>query len=151
MTKKPKTRGIFLLILGLIIYQFGLLATLQQATLISYLTEFLSIEVVEVVGVLLQLLGGFLIVAGLTSLISSIIAIQLENEMRTLGNEILSGVDERLSDVRDRLSDVRDLIARQRLSAAPQTQQTAARVCKFCGTSLGDEDFFCPKCGKAQK
>ena len=142
MKRKPKTRGSFMLILGLIIYLFGLLATLQQVTLISYLTTFLSIEVIEVMGVLLQLLGVFLIVAGLTSLISSIIAIQLENETRNL-YEILSRVDERVRDMSD-------VMARQRLSTAPQTQQTAARTCKFCGAPLGDEDLFCPNCGRSQ-
>jgi hypothetical protein len=142
MKSKPKAPGSFLLILGLIIYQFGLLATLQQAALIGYLRAFLSIEIIELMGVLLQLLGGFLIVAGLNSLVSGTIAIQLENELRNL-YEILSRVDKKISDMSD-------MMARQRLNKGPQTQQ-AARICKFCGTQLGDEDVFCPTCGKSQK
>ncbi|MCJ7635712.1 hypothetical protein MUP77_25385, partial [Candidatus Bathyarchaeota archaeon] len=100
-----------------------------------------NIHLVELMGVLLQLLGGFLIVAGLTSLVSGIIAIQLENELRNL-YEILSRVDERISGMSD-------MIARQRLNMGPQTHQTA-RICKFCATQLGDEDVFCPTCGKSQ-
>lgn len=143
MKRKPKTRGSFLLILGLVIYQFGLLATYQTALIGSISNVLPNIQLVELIGVLLQLLGGFLIVAGLTSLVSSIIAIQLENELRNLRQEILSGVDERVSNMSD-------MIARQRLNMGPQTHQTA-RICKFCATQLGDEDFFCPTCGKSQK
>jgi hypothetical protein len=142
MKRKPKTRGSFLLILGLVIYQFGLLATYQTALIGSISNVLPNIQLVELIGVLLQLLGGFLIVAGLTSLVSSIIAIQLENELHNL-YEILSRVDERISNMSD-------MIARQRLNMGPQTHQTA-RICKFCATQLGDEDFFCPTCGKSQK
>lgn len=142
MKRKPKTRGSFLLILGLVIYQFGLLATYQTALIGSIPNVLPNIQLVELIGVLLQLLGGFLIVAGLTSLVSSIIAIQLENELHNL-YEILSRVDERISNMSD-------MIARQRLNMSPQTHQTA-RICKFCATQLGDEDFFCPTCGKSQK
>lgn len=142
MKRKPMARGSYLLILGLVFFQFGLLATLQQTALISYLTAFLSVELVELMGVLLQLLGSILIVAGFTSLVSDIIAIQLENEMRNLGYEISSRVNERISDISG-------TIARQRLNMGPQTRQTA-RVCKFCATQLGDEDVFCPTCGKSQ-
>ena len=138
MKRKPRTFGSFLLILGLIIYQFGLLATYQTALIGSISNVLPNIQLVELMGVLLQLLGGFLIVAGLTSLVSGIIAIQLENELHNL-YEILSRVDERVSDI----------IARQRLNMGPQTNQTA-RICKFCATQLGNEDFFCPTCGKSQ-
>jgi|SRR3972149_7612673 len=139
MKRKPKTPGSFLLILGLIIYQFGLLATYQTALIGSILNVLPNIQLVELMGVLLQLLGVFLIVAGFTSLVSGIIAIQLENELHNL-YEILSRVDERVS----------DMIARQRLNMGPQTHQTS-RICKFCATQLGNEDFFCPTCGKSQK
>ncbi|HLE75328.1 MAG TPA: zinc ribbon domain-containing protein [Candidatus Bathyarchaeia archaeon] len=142
MKRNPITRGVFLLMLGLIVFQFGLLATFGRLSAWIGLNVLPDTLLVELMGVLLQLLGGFLIVAGLTSLISSIIAIQLESELRTLRNEILSGVDERISDITN-------MIARQKPNTGPQTHQTA-RVCKFCGTQLGDEDFFCPSCGKAQ-
>jgi len=140
MKSKPKTRGSFLFILGLITFQFGLLATLHQTVLTDYILDVLPIQLVELMGVLLQLVGGFLIVAGFTSLVSGIVAIQLENEIRDLGSEILSRVDERVS----------NLIARQRLDMGPQTDQMA-RICKFCATQLGSEDFFCPTCGKSQE
>jgi hypothetical protein len=130
------------LILGLIIFQFGLLATLQQTALTDYLTAFLSIELIELMGVLLQLLGSYLIVAGLNSLVSGAIAIQLENELHNL-YEILSRVDKKISGMSD-------MIARQKPNIGPQTQQ-AARTCRFCGAQLGDEDVFCPTCGKSQK
>jgi len=142
MKSKHRAPGSFLLILGLIIFQFGLLATLGQAALIGYLTAFLSIELIELMGILLQLLGTYLIVAGLNSLVSGTIAMQLENELHNL-YEILSRVDKKISDVSD-------LMARQRLNMAPQTQQ-AARICRFCGAQLSDEDVFCPTCGKSQK
>jgi hypothetical protein len=141
MKSKPRALGSFLLIFGLMLYQFGLLAALHQTALIDYvLNIFPDIQLLELIGILLQLLGGFLIVVGFTSLFSGIIAIQIENEMRNLGYEILSRVEERISNV----------MARQRLNMSPQNPP-AARTCKFCATQLGDEDVFCPTCGKSQK
>lgn len=119
MKRKPRSLGSFLLILGLVIYQFGLLATFHQTVLIGYVLNVLpNIQLVELMGVLLQLLEGFLIVAGFTSLVSGIVAVQFENEMRNLGYKILSRVDERANNMiaRQRLNMVRKPIKRLRFA-----------------------------------
>lgn len=141
MKRNPLALGTLLLILGLMIYQFGTLATLHQPTLMNYVSSFLpDVQLVELIGVLSQIFGIVLVVAGFISLVSSIFAIQLENEMRRLGREISIRIKEGISDI----------VARQRLNMSLQNPQTA-RVCKFCGSPFEGNDVFCPKCGKSQK
>jgi hypothetical protein len=141
MKRSPLAFGTLVLILGLMIYQFGTLVTLHQLTLMNYVLKVLpDIQLVELISVLLQIFGIVLVVVGFISLVSGIFAIQLENEMRRLGREISIRIEEGLS----------NMIARQRLSMGLQNPQ-AARVCKFCGSPLEGDNVFCPKCGKSQK
>ena len=139
--KSPLAFGTLVLILGLMIYQFGTLVTLHQPTLMNYVLKVLpDIQLVELISVLLQIFGIVLVVVGFISLVSGIFAIQLENEMHRLGREISTRIEE----------GIRNIVARQRLNMGLQNPPTA-QVCKFCGSLLEGDNVFCPKCGKSQK
>lgn len=146
--RKVQTLGIFLLILGLLLYQFGTLATLHQAALMDYVLSVLpDIQLVELIGVLLQLLGIALIVVGFTSLVSNIIATQLEderahteNEMRRLRYEISVRIEE----------SVGNIVAHLKPNVKTQNPQTT-QVCKFCGAQINEQDTFCSVCNRSQK
>ncbi len=142
MNKKSLSFGSFLLMLGVIIYEFGLLMTLhQQVSLITYITNaFPDIQTAELVGILLQLIGGIIVVSGFVSAVSNIVSIILENNRRNLVEEILIKFEER----------IRDVIVSKALNASPQVSSTDKR-CQFCGAGLKKEDIFCPVCGKSQK
>lgn len=141
MKRNPLALGSLLLILGLMLYPFGMLATLHHPALMNYILYVLpDIQLVELIGVLLQIFGIILVLMGFISLVSSIFAIQLENEMRRLGREISIRIEEGLSNI----------ISRQRLNMSLQNPQTA-QICKFCGSPLEGDNVFCPKCGKSQK
>ncbi|MGQ9551590.1 MAG: zinc ribbon domain-containing protein [Candidatus Bathycorpusculaceae bacterium] len=138
MPRSPSLRvGSTLLILGLIICQFGLLMTLHPQ--ISLIDQILNIMpdagFVELIGVLLQLLGGVLVATGLVISVSAIVEIKLEDERRSLLTEFLS-------------------VREARISGAPSPQaevSSATRRCKFCGTALTEGAIFCSSCGKSQK
>lgn len=129
-----------MLIFGLVTYQLGLLMALQQTALLNPITNlFPNVETIELIGVLLQFFGGFLVIAGLIGLVSDIVAIQLENEMRNLLSEILSRIEKRADRVK----------LLQKPDLGPKVSQTT-QICKFCGTILNNE-VFCSACGKSQK
>lgn len=122
------TFGIFMLIIGLIACQFGLLLTLHQTVLIDVVVDIVqNVEFIELIGIVLQLLGVIFIVTGFVISVLRIVAIKLESERRNLMGEILSILEERRQ------------ISR------------ATRKCKFCGTEIAEGDMFCPACGKSQK
>ena len=122
------TFGIFMLMVGLIACQFGLLLTLHQTVLISMVVNVVQdIELIELIGMVLQLLGVTFIVTGFVISVLRIVAVKLESERRNLMAEILSILEERR-----------------------QISQTTRR-CKFCGTEIMEGDMFCPACGKSQK
>ena len=133
--------GISLLVLGLIAHQFGLMITFHQIDLINYIMNNLpNIQLIELFGVLLQLLGGFFIVSGFIISISNIVSIKLENERRKLMSETRQMFEERIS----------GLMARQTLNIDSQVSVTH-QSCRFCGAELSEKDIFCPACGKSQK
>jgi len=133
--------GISLIILGLIAHQFGLMMTYQQIFLIDYIMNNLpNIQLIELFGVLLQLLGGFFIVSGFIISISNIVSIKIENERRKLMFETRQMFEERIN----------SLIARQTLNIDSQVSVTN-QSCRFCGAELTEKDIFCPVCGKSQK
>jgi hypothetical protein len=140
MQRKPLRRGAFLLILGLIILQLGELAIMHQTVLMGQVLDLLSNNVssLEFLGILTQLLGVALIVAGLTSLIDGIVTIKLENEIHNSEYRILAGIEEKISKA-----------MAQKMILSSQTH-LATKTCKFCAAQLTTEDVFCPSCGKSQ-
>lgn len=133
--------GISLLVLGLIAHQFGFLMTFNQVFLVNYImNNLLNIQLIEVFGVLLQLLGGFFIVSGFIISISNIVSIKLENERRKLMSETRQMFEERIN----------SLMAPQTLNIDSQASVTN-QSCRFCGVELTEKDIFCPVCGKSQK
>ncbi|MEM3626939.1 MAG: zinc ribbon domain-containing protein [Candidatus Bathyarchaeia archaeon] len=130
--------GIFLLILGFISIQFGLLMTLHQTTLVNYVSAILpETTSIELIGVLLQLLGVLLVTFGFVASVSSIVSIKLENKLHNLTAELLSKVEERRINITS-------LPTSLKVSSAPLK-------CKFCGTKLEKDDLFCTSCGKSQR
>lgn len=133
--------GIFLLILGFIAIQFGLLMTLHQTTLVNYLSAIMpETTSIELIGVLLQLLGVLLVTFGFVASVSSIVSIKLEDKMYDLTAELLSRVEER----RINMTSLQTPPTSLKVSSAPLK-------CKFCGTKLEKDDLFCPSCGKSQR
>jgi hypothetical protein len=111
--------------------QFGLLITLNPQTILIHISQIISdISIVELVGVLLQLLGGVLLVTGLIVSVSSIVEIKFEDERRNLLAEFLPIFEERIANV--------------------FTSQATAQKCKFCGTPLKAGAIFCSSCGRSQ-
>lgn len=143
MEKKSLSYGIFLLILGFIIYEFGLFMTLHQiSSLVAYITNIIpDTSTIELIGILLQFAGGTLIIAGFVSSISNIVSTNLENYRRNLADEILSRLEQKMTNI------MTSLTTQNVGSLAPQE----TRSCRFCGAKLGNEDLFCPSCGKSQK
>jgi len=125
------TLGTFLLILGLISCQFGLLLVLHQASFIDSILGIMPFQLVEILGAVLQLLGSALIVFGIVSLVNGITAEVTRDQTYRL-SETLLRIEER----------VRELNIRR-------AQRT--NVCKFCGALLEDESIFCQACGRSQK
>lgn len=129
--------GNSLVILGIVLCLFGLMLALHQTQLIEHVTNmFPSIQLAELVGILLQLLGVTLSVAGFNALISEIIERYFENEMGKWRNEITFKIERALSELKN---------------VSPEIIKSAAKSCKFCGAPLDEEEFFCRTCGKAQK
>jgi hypothetical protein len=115
--------------------------TLHQTTLINYIGSILpEATSIELIGVLLQLLGGLLMTFGFIASVSSIVSIKLEDEMRNLTSELLSRIEER------RVS----IAPTQTLPASLKVSSTTRR-CKFCGTELGKNELFCVSCGRSQR
>lgn len=133
--------GFSLLVLGLIAHQFGFLMTFNQVFLINYIMNNLpNIQLIELFGVLLQLLGGFFIVSGFIISISNIVSIKLQNERRKIMSETRQMFEERIN----------SLMAPQTLNIDSQVSVTH-QSCRFCGAELTEKDIFCPVCGKSQK
>jgi translation elongation factor EF-1beta len=131
MKINPVSLGTFLLILGLISCQFGLLLVLHQASLVDFILDILPFQSVEILGAVLQLLGSAFIAFGIVSLVNSITAEVTRDQTYRL-SETLLRIEER----------VRELNIQR-------TQRT--NICKFCGTPIGDDSIFCPACGRSQK
>jgi membrane-bound ClpP family serine protease len=130
MKINPVTLGTFLLILGLIFCQFGLLLVLHQATFTDFILGIMPFQLVEILGAFLQLLGSALIVFGIVSLVNGITTEVIRDQTYRLSETILR-VEERLGEL--------------------NVQKTQKSICKFCGTPIRDESIFCPVCGKSQK
>ena len=136
MRGSPQTKGTFLLILGLLVTQFGLLLTLHQTTLMNPLVNIVkNLETVELLGVLMMLIGSVLIVISTMSLMYSLVVGSVQDEMKTIGNQ-MSRV---METVREETAQLRSNVAAANL-----------RDCKFCGEPINKDAPFCTSCGKAQ-
>lgn len=137
MARSQQTKGTFLLILGLMVTQFGLLLTLHQTTLLDPLVNIVdSLQTIELLGVSMMLIGSVLIVISVMSLAYSIVVRPLQDEMQTIETQIPKVLE----------------VVRQEI-AQPRSNLTATEVqsCKFCGESINKDALFCTACGKAQR
>jgi len=123
---------------GLIAFSFGLLIALHQTIIINDIMSVIpDIDIVEVIGVLLQVFGAVLVVTGLLMSISSIVEIKLEDERRSL-IEFTASVERTLN-----------ALASQ-MAKKTQASETAQK-CKYCGAEFIEGDIFCPSCGRSQR
>ncbi len=129
--------GSALLMVGFILFSFGLLLALHQTIIVEDIMSIIpDSRVVEVVGVLLQVFGAVLVVTGLLMSISSIVAVKLEDERHVL-IEFTASVERTLNALESKMAGI--------------TKASEAQKCKYCGTELVEGDIFCPACGKSQK
>lgn len=126
----PIKLGTFLLILGLICWQFGLLVILHRP-FVNFISSIMPLQS-EFLGFILQFLGSALIVSGIINLVSSITA-EASREQTYRLFEALQRIE----------GEVRELYAHQK------TQGTS--ICKFCGAPIENGGIFCQACGGSQK
>jgi hypothetical protein len=117
--------GAFEMVLGFFVYEYGLFLTLNlwpslSGWTLGFLPWMLS---VPAMGAALQLIGGVLSIIGLLSCIVWVGS--QPREKRAPGG-------------------LREASAQEVRLAPP------ARLCRFCGTAMGSETAFCPKCQRAQ-
>ncbi len=126
--------------LGILIYPWGLLMMFNQVSLQNYFsTSFLSVELLELIGVLFQVLGAVLIAVGTARVISRMVSDKLQEERPILLAGLASRINERIS------------VEAARLATNPNQQPLQPRNCRYCGAQMRIGDTFCEECGKAQK
>jgi len=140
---RPSLRvGSALIIAGFIAFSFGLLVALHQTVIINDIVSVIpDVGVVEVVGVLLQVFGAVLVVAGILISISSIVEIKLEDERCSL-IEFAASLERTLNALMSQMV---------KGTRASETASETAQRCKYCGAELVEGDVFCPSCGRSQK
>jgi hypothetical protein len=131
MRVNPLTLGTFLLILGMISCQFGLLLVLHQASLVDFVLNIMPLQLVEVSGVALQFLGSALIALGIATLVNGITAEVTRDQAR------------RLSEALPRNEEIIEELSIQNIKRT--------NTCRFCGAPIMAEDIFCSICGRSQK
>jgi hypothetical protein len=89
------------------------------------------LQLVEVLGVILQLLGPALIAFGIVTLVNGIAAEVTGDQARQLSEALL-----RIEKMTRELN-------------VQRTQRT--NTCRFCGAPIMAEDIFCSVCGRSQK
>jgi len=116
--------GTLILIIGFIIYQFGLLITLHQATFTGQLVAiFPGGSSLDLIGVALEFGGGILGLIGLVICISNAISTQRKETLREI----------------------------RELKATLSKMLTPKRRCKFCGAEIDEETTFCSVCNRSQR
>jgi len=116
--------GTLILIIGFIIYQFGLLITLHQATFTGQLVAiFPGGSSLDLIGVALEFGGGILGLIGLVICISNAISTQRKETLREI----------------------------RELKATLSKMLTPKRRCKFCGAEIDEQATFCPVCNRSQR
>jgi uncharacterized integral membrane protein len=83
--KNRSTHSPVFIAIGLFLFFIGLLMFLQQATISTFFTQMLpTSQMLEILGVLLQFLGGFLVIYGVIKSVSDKIIVNHIQEKQTI-------------------------------------------------------------------
>jgi hypothetical protein len=149
--KKPSTNAIQLIV-GLFLFLLGLLMLLNQATVVGAFSQILpNAEAIEIVGVTLQLLGGFLIIHGTIRSVSNEFMAQQRKERQaqlTILNQTMERIDQRTIENTNKLA---SLIMSTQETRRNQFSPQGTSRCKYCDAAIDPSASFCPNCGRSQR
>lgn len=113
------------MMLGFVIYQFGLLVTFRLAGLRSQLPTLVPTTLsADLVGMALQFGGGIIGIVGFIVCISGVASTYHEKTLRGL-YDLIGGRSEQ--------------------------HVTPSSRCRFCGAEIKEQAVFCPVCSKSQR
>jgi hypothetical protein len=136
MTNGQQTKGTFLLILALLLTQFGLLLLLHQTTLMNPIVNLVNnIEAVELLGLFMMLAGSILVVISVMALMYSMLANPVQDKVQSIQRQI---------------SQIRYNTKEDIMQLMEDMTATKVRSCRFCGAPIKKDEPFCAACGKAQ-
>ena len=143
MEKRRSASGTLALIIGFIVFQFGLLIVLNhpaflRSSLAAFFTDSPSLDLFGMIlifgGEILGLLGLFRLIKSISNDILNTISAQRYETLREITN------------LRSSLSDMLALIATQSSSS----KESAEHKCKFCGAEIEENAIFCSVCNRSQ-
>ncbi len=142
MGRRSFTGGISSLIIGFIVYQFGLLIVIRHPAFLTTegLLLFLPPSVVDVIGMLLILVGGIISILGLVRL------------TRSLSDAVFSQRYEAVQEISNLRSSLSQMLAMMvsRPTRNEEEKTTSEKECRFCGSLIKQGLVFCPSCGRSQ-
>ena len=143
---------------GIALFTLGLLVILRLDPVFWLFSQIIpDVQVIEVVGVTIQLLGQALVVFGAIHSTAHNLISNMQNERRItmegfaqnnqqLQNRLLNEQQALKTGYTQVMAKIDALIASQK--TVEIQSKTVIPNCKFCGTRI-DQGYFCPKCGKA--
>ena len=157
--KKISSGTSLLLIGGIAFFTLGLLVILRLDPVFWLFSQIIpDVQVIEVVGVTIQLLGQALVVFGTIHSTAHNLISNMQNERRItmegfaqnnqqLQNKLLNEQQALKTGYAQVMAKIDALIASQK-PVEIQSKTVIPSNCKFCGTRI-EQGYFCPKCGKA--
>ena len=148
-----------LLIGGITLFTLGLLVILRLDPVFWLFSQIIpDIQVIEVVGVTIQLLGQALVVFGAIHSAAQTLISNMQNERRItmegfaqnnqqLQNRLLNEQQSLKTGYTQVMGKIDALLSNQK-SVEIQSKTVIPSNCKFCGEGI-EQGHFCPKCGKA--
>ncbi len=151
--------SIVLVIVGIFVFIFGLLAVLSEQTVVGALSTFLPDSMaISIFGLLMMLIGQFSLVFGVTRFVINrfltflqierkISAAAFDQSIQQLQNRMREDKQVLIASYNQTASKIDSLMSHQR-AFATQSLSSFPTNCKFCGTRM-EQSQFCPFCGKA--
>jgi len=159
-TNKNFAAGAGLLIIGFLMFQYGLAAALN---LDIYPVESSAFPPITTAGILtIETLGGIIAIIGLLLCFASITYDRRRGSKNTQQylsqlNSNISALDRKIENTAAQLNlltlSLREEKTQTGTSQSPvtagATKETGSK-CRFCGAKIGERAIFCPACGKSQ-
>jgi hypothetical protein len=132
---------------GVLLFFLGLFMLVDEATAASlFAFLFSDVQTLQVAGIVLQGLGGLLILNGTIKLFTS------EAKARTTENQaLIIGLMQRVDKVEKRTVDVAAKLISLEQAQTVQESMAGFTKCRFCGAKIAPGTAFCPNCGRSQK